>query len=159
MAHDPLMLVVRTLHILAGVLWIGGVVFAGVVVGRSMADAPPQVKGPAMGRIGPVSFRVLSWAGALTIVFGVILQVLITNGGYSQTTWNMVIGLASLIAVAMMGIAGAVIGPTLKKMAAQPPPETAMALQKRMMQVSMLNIALGVVAVILMVYATSLRSQ
>lgn len=160
MTHDPLSLIVRMAHIVTAVLWVGGAVYAGFIVGRSLMSQPPQVRGPAMGAIGPRGYKFLTWMGVLTIVFGVWNGMLIGGndlGGVSDL-WRNLMGASLVIAVVMMGLAGAIIGPSLKKMAAGPAPDQAAAIQKRLMMTSMANIALGVLAVILMVWATSARA-
>lgn len=157
-ADQWLLFLVRSIHILAGVLWVGGAAYAGLVVARTLADAPPTVRGPALARIGPVGFRVLTWAGAITIVFGAINQVLIVQSGASGgPEWNMILGIAFMIGVVMMGLAGAIIGPGLKKLAGGAAPADAPSIMGRVTKASMANIALGVLATLLMVYATKLR--
>lgn len=163
MAHDVLMLTVRMVHIVAGVLWIGGLTFAGLIVARSLMGAPPQVRGPAMGLIGPRGLRFGMWAGAVTIVFGAALQIMMHMDDMIPRTawgpmWNALIGTAFLIGVVMLGLAGAVVKPTMRKMAAATTPEQAAPLAKRMMMLSMTSIVLGVSSIILMVWATSLRT-
>ncbi|HEX2021435.1 MAG TPA: DUF4149 domain-containing protein [Candidatus Thermoplasmatota archaeon] len=164
---DALTYAVRSVHILAGVTWIGGLVYAGFVVGRGLMDAPPAVRAQAMARIGPRGFRLLTWSGAVTIVFGVANQLLIAQKVQPPPGWHMVLGIAFLLSLAMMGLAGAVVGPALKKMAALPPPPAgappgppppeALRLQKRLMVSSIAGILMGAVSVLLMVYATKLR--
>ena len=150
-------------HIVAGVLWIGGIAYAGLIVGRSLMGAPPQVRGPAMGLIGPRGLRFGMWAGAVTIVFGAALQIMmhmddmIPDAAWGPM-WNALIGTAFLIGVVMLGLAGAVVAPTMRKMAAATTPEQLAPLARRMGMISLGSIALGVIAVLLMVWATSLRT-
>lgn len=157
-----LLFIVRLVHILAGIVWVGGAAYMGLVVARSLNSTPPTVKGPAMGRIGPAGYKYLSWAGATTILFGILNQVLMMQTGRVPTDgalgfeWNLVLGIAFLVALTMMGIAGGVVGPTIKKMGAGPSPTDAAALQGRLKKATMANIGLGLTAVILMVYASSL---
>ncbi len=93
--------------------------------------------------------------------------MLITRNANPGSEWNMVMGIAFLLAVAMMGLAGGVVRPALRKLAAMPappanapagpPPADVLAVQKRLMMASMAGTIMGAVAVFLMVYATKLR--
>lgn len=157
---DTLDLVVRIIHIVAGVIWVGGIVYAGMIVGRRLSAAPPQVRGPAMGAIGPTGYRFLVWSGVVTIVFGLWNGYLMggSDFGNQGDAWRNLMTVGLLFAVAMLGVAGAVVGPSLKKLAAQPPPEQAAAIQKRLMMAGVAGVVLGLGAVIVMVWATFVRS-
>lgn len=165
---DLVLLLVRYIHITAGVLWVGGLVYAGMVVGKNLATAPPQVRGPAMARIGMPGFRLLNWMAIVTIVFGVGNEALMTMAigdvGDALDRWHMTLGFGLLISLAMLGIAHAMVRPSLKKMAAfaaaatPPAPADVEAVQKRLVLASTLGVVLGAAAILTMVIATRMRA-
>ncbi|HWG90960.1 MAG TPA: hypothetical protein VNZ52_08960 [Candidatus Thermoplasmatota archaeon] len=162
MAFDTLEYIVRSLHILAGVFWVGGILYAGTVVSRSLMATPPQVRRQAMAKIGPTGFRVISYAGAATILFGVWNQYLIMGEvKFHGSTWNLLMGSTLVIAVIMLGVAGSLLMPAMRKMGQlkEGDAEGAAALQKRLVMASVINMVLGVVAVLLMVAAVVGRTR
>lgn len=165
---DLALLLVRYVHITAGALWVGGLVYAGTVVGKHLATAPPQVRGPAMARIGMPGFRLLNWLAIVTIVFGAANQGLMAMAmgevGDALDRWHMMLGFGLILSLAMLGIGHAMVRPSLKRMAAfaaaatPPAPAEVQAVEKRLALASTLGVLLGAAAILTMVIATRMRA-
>jgi hypothetical protein len=104
--------VLRLLHIVPGVLWVGGaVIFAWVIEPRIRALGP-EIAGPVMGSVGKVLSPILLSLGGITIVVGFVLIDRTPGKSYDQlfdTSWGWAIGLGlvtSLIGYGF-GLAGA----------------------------------------------------
>lgn len=172
MAAGGLEITVRFLHILFGAAWVGGVLFNMHAVAMGLRKAPREVAGPAMGIVGARGISFFAASGVLTILFGMWNQWLIARElRYEGGTWNTLLGASFGIAVAVIVISFAVIVPTFRRLQALapkgpppagapagPPPEV-LALQKRMMTASLANVALLLLAVLFMAWATALRTQ
>lgn len=162
------LLLVRYVHITAGILWVGGLVYAGMVVGRNLATAPPQVRGPAMARIAMPGFKLLNLAALVTILFGVaneaLMSMAIGDVGDALDRWHMTLGIGLVLSLAMLGVGHAMVRPSLKRMAAfgaaatPPAPAEVEAVQKRLALASILGIVMGAAAILTMVVATHMRA-
>ncbi len=161
--------VIRVIHILAGVMWVGGAALWGMVIGPSLAKrVPPPARGPFMAVVLPRLVRYFGIAGVVTVISGLWVMGLI-NGGFSArmfegSDWAMTLGAAFVVALFMLGIAVWIIVITPKLLglmaAAQPgtpPGPEAMALQSRVIMLGRVNLALGVIALGLMAWAVNLR--
>lgn len=166
MAEGALYVTVRFLHILFGVAWVGGALLYGHSVVGGLRSAPPQVRGPAMLRIVEKMLTFFLTAGPLTILFGVWNQWIIMGElRYEGGTWNVLLGGALLLALAMFGLGLGLQRPTFLKLRALaaahpngPPPDLVAPLQKRQMIGGLAITAMGVVALLLMVAATATRA-
>jgi len=160
---DILGLVVRFLHIVFGIAWMGAV-FYGVAVVRIVM---PRVEMPArkatMKQLIPVLTQYIPGSAVLTIVTGAVLYLYL--GGFNtfvlfSTTWGLVLLTALLLTVATF-LFGLFVGiGTAKKILAHlnedacgHGPEVG-ALQKRFNLANFTVFGLGLVIIGLMVYAT-----
>ena len=125
-------IILRLLHIVPGVLWVGGsVIFAWVIEPRIRALGP-EIAGPVMGSIGKVMSPILLSLGGVTIIFGFVLIDRTPTRSYDQLFnsdwgWAIGIGLVTALIGYAFGLAGArVIRKILALMAAaegSPSPE------------------------------------
>lgn len=68
---DPLMIVLRVVHIGAGVVWVGGALFLVLVLAPRLKRLGPAVQGPVMAAIVPVFVPMFSYAALLVIGSGI----------------------------------------------------------------------------------------
>ncbi len=103
---------VRILHVLPGVVWVGGVSLMAWVVEPQLRAAGSAVQTSAMRAIGKVLGTVLSSMAGVTILMGLVLVARTPGHGFGDlftTAWGWAIGLglvASVIAAALGGTAG-----------------------------------------------------
>lgn len=158
-----LQFIVRFLHVLFGIAWVGGSLFFGHSVAGGLRKAPPEVQGPATIAVMRKAMTFFLVAGVLTIVFGVWNQLLIAGElDYRSGRWNVLLGASLVTALLMLGIGAFNNLPTFRKLEAMPPPEgppgeERQALAKRMMIGGLSITLLGVLAVGLMVAAVATR--
>ncbi len=159
------LIVLRILHVLPGVIWVGGASLMAWVIEPQIRAAGPQVQGPAMSSIAKKLTPVLVGSAALTILVGFAL-IMRTPGHEASdlfsTSWGWAIGLGMVLGIAAGGIGGTA-GTELKKIEAlgaqisgAPTPAQAAAMaghQATLRRNSRIASILGLVAVALMVSA------
>ena len=159
------LIVLRILHVLPGVIWVGGASLMAWVIEPQLRAAGPQVQGPAMSSIAKKLTPVLVGSAALTILVGFAL-IMRTPGHEASdlfsTSWGWAIGLGMVLGIAAGGIGGTA-GAELKKIEAlgaqisgAPTPAQATAMaghQGTLRRNSRIASILGLVAVALMVSA------
>ena len=95
-------IILRLLHIVSGVLWVGGaVIFAWVVEPRIRALGP-EIAGPVMVSIGRVISPVLLSLGGITIIVGFMLIDRTPNRSFDQlfdSGWGWAIGLGLVTSI------------------------------------------------------------
>ncbi|MBM4409990.1 MAG: hypothetical protein FJ037_01450 [Chloroflexi bacterium] len=159
------LILLRVLHVLPGVLWVGGALLMAWVIEPALRADGPAVQGPAMRAVGKKLSMVLTAAASVSILMGLALVVRTPGRDGADlfvTSWGWSIGLGTVAAVASAGI-GSMAGGVLRRMdavAAQisgaPTPAQAaeMArLQAGLRRNSRIGSILGVLAVVLMVSA------
>ena len=115
---DAELVVLRTLHVLPGVLWVGGALLMAWVVEPQLRAAGPVVQGPAMRAIGKKLSLVLSSAAGVTILMGFALVERTPGYGFGDlftTPWGWAIGLGLVVAIISAGI-GSMAGGALRRM-------------------------------------------
>ncbi|TAK73340.1 MAG: hypothetical protein EPO16_12790 [Dehalococcoidia bacterium] len=162
---SPELVVIRILHVLPGVVWVGGASVMAWVVEPQLRAAGPAVQAPAMRAIGKVLPRVLSSAAGVTILMGLVLVARTPGYGFGDlftTAWGWAIGLGLVASVASAAIGGRA-GGAMKRMEAlgaqiSGAPTAAQAaemtsLQAGLRQGARVGAVLGLIAVALMVSA------
>lgn len=170
---------VRFLHITAGILWIGGaILWSAVIMPRVTQQVPPSARGPFVVNLGPVVASYLTNAGYVTILTGLLNVGVLYGWGnffaaFQDGAWGAAMGVGLLLSIAAVGVAHAIIKPTLKEMIAMikampagpppaaagsappgPPPRMA-ALGKKMMMASVITMLLAVIVVGAMAFAVA----
>jgi putative copper export protein len=101
---DVLTLVVRYLHILSAILWIGALGFSVMVLRRVVPQLGMPTRKELLRKMIPVVIRFIPIAAILTIAFGATLYLLI--GDFDPSTlwgsnWGQVILLALVLTLAL----------------------------------------------------------
>ena len=161
---ESLMIILRVIHILSGIFWVGTNLFNIFFLEPAVKGAGPA-GGAVMGKLASGKFPlVIAIASILTVIVGFIMYIIDSKG--FQASWILSPGPLTLTVGAVAGIAAAAVGlfvqrPTLLLMAAlqkqiqqtggQPTPEQAAELKKlqaRFTNASRWALALMVIAVI-----------
>ena len=114
-----MMIALRLIHILLGVFWAGAAFFVATILLPSIRAAGPA-GGPVMRQIvGVRKFPVLAtYAGLLTVVSGGFMywhNIKISQGVWARSIPGMTYGIGAIAAIVTMGIGGAIMAPTAKK--------------------------------------------
>lgn len=181
---DAVTWVFRFIHILAGVMWVGGIYLWGMVIAPSVTRrAPPQIRGPFMREVLPRITRYFTIAGITTILSGLVVMGLIVPGRFGgiadafagktvSAGYGSSLGAAFVLAIAMIVIAIAYIQPAATRLLdwmakapaptpgtpPGPPPPEVLAITRKLMIGGMVNLLLGTIVLGLMAWAVNLRS-
>lgn len=169
--HDPLAAVVRVIHIVTAVAWVGGALLWGNIIGpRVMAKGPPQIRRPFAEAVIPAMTRYYIVVASLAIVSGFVLVGQVNGwsdyfGVFMGGQYGLWLGLGVVSAIAMAIVGFGIIAPTGKRMLAamaqiQGPPTGAQqaelgAMGKKLGMMGMLVMVFGTVATIGMALAVN----
>lgn len=111
---------VQWLHVLCGVMWLGGGFYTILVQMPAVGAAPPQARGPVMGQIIPKQLNYLLRLGEITILTG-ILNIFASGRAreieqYFGDRWSAAIILGALMAIVLLGLGHGVIKPAARRM-------------------------------------------
>ncbi|NQW19231.1 MAG: hypothetical protein HQ477_00695 [Chloroflexi bacterium] len=162
---DAEIAILRLLHIVPGVIWVGSALFLAWVLQPALKKTGPPHAGALMANmVGPMT-KLLHTSAVLTIVFGVLMAFRVRDPLFDylwSTGWGTMIWLGFLLAVVGYGV-GTYGGLTGKKMMAigkslQSPPSAEQAvemgaLQNRGMLLAKIASILVTVAVVCMALA------
>lgn len=115
---DPLMLVMRLLHIVLGVFWAGTMIFHAFFLLPSMREAGPEGAKVAQGLMRRRFLTVMPVVAVLTILSGLWLYWKVSLGfqpEYMGSGWGMAIGTAMILAVVALGLGLAIVRPSMLK--------------------------------------------
>ncbi len=172
---DVAQLLVRFLHVMSGVMWVGGISLWSMVIAPSvMRRAPPPIRGPFLVHVLPRLTRYLTISGAVTIVTGLWTMGLIygwsnLSSVFKDTGAGIALGVGLGLGIAMFVVGLAIVQPTagrllgmMQKMPAAaapqgPPPPELVTLGKRVAVWGMVNLLLGFAALGAMAFAASAR--
>ncbi|MDP6668023.1 MAG: urate hydroxylase PuuD [Dehalococcoidia bacterium] len=99
-ANDWFMLLVRWVHAIGAVAWIGGSAFFAFVL-RSAERANPDAVRPALRSIGPVYRELVDIAVIAIIVSGLVLMFDRLTGDDASAAWFIVLGVKLALALWM----------------------------------------------------------
>jgi uncharacterized membrane protein len=118
--YGTLLVVLRLVHILGGIFWLGAtLVLAGFVVPAIRAVGPSA--GPVMSQL-MVQRRLQFWINvsmSLAIVAGLALFAIdsrAAGGGFARSRMGITLSVGTLLAIAAAGVGGAVGKPTAQKL-------------------------------------------
>ncbi len=101
---DPLMVVLRIVHIVFGMFWAGTAVFLAVILDPRLRSLGPEVQRPVMGAIAPIMGPALGISGILTIGAGIWIAFKVKPSDiWFDTGWGYAIAtgfVASIISFA-----------------------------------------------------------
>lgn len=169
---DAITGVVRVVHMLSAVTWVGGAFLWGMLIApRVLARGPPAIRRPFAEAVIPAMTRFFMIAGVLTLLSGIVLVGMIFGWGDYFDAFEGANGYGVALTLgALAGIAMAIVGfgmsaPTGAKMlramqGVQGPPTEAQqaqmaALGKKLGILGMTTILLGTIAVIGMAWAVN----
>jgi hypothetical protein len=163
---DTLLVLMRLVHILLGVFWVGSVIFNVVFLVPAFVDAGPEGAKVSAGLMRRRFFDVLPVVAGLTVLSGIWLYWRASLGfqpAYMRSSVGMTYGIGALAAIVALGLGVAILRPAMLKAAAltqqaasAAPAERdaqlakAQALRLRGIQVNKIVAALLVVAVVAM---------
>jgi uncharacterized membrane protein len=164
---DPnIRILIQWLHVLAGVLWIGGGAYSLFVQLPAVLALPPQARGPATAQLAPRQIAYILRMAEVTIATGV-LQIFATGRADQLTDafgsrWAGAITLGIVGALAIYVLVHAVVKPTTVRLlgigarvaAGEAAAAEAMpALVARLRTVARVQVAIGFTVIFLMVVA------
>lgn len=101
---DVVVLVVRYLHILSAILWIGALGFSVMVLRRVVPQLGMPVRKEFLQKLIPVVIRFIPGVAIMTIVFGAVLYLLLGNFDPNVlwgTEWGRVLLVALVLTLAL----------------------------------------------------------
>jgi uncharacterized membrane protein len=158
--------IVQFLHVMSGILWIGGGFYTIFVQLPALLAAPAQARGPVMAQLGPRQIFYILRVAELTLLTGV-LQIVFSGRASELSTpfgsrWAASILLGVVLAVAAYALIRAVVRPALERILTLGPsaasgdaaaPAQIAALVERTRRVGQIQLGLGLVIVFVMVLA------
>ncbi len=163
---DLIRILVQWLHVLSGVLWIGGGFYTVLVQLPALAAMPMAARGPALMAIGPRQIRYILRVAELTLATGV--GNLLLSGRARQleepfgSRWAMVMVVGIVLSIILYGLVRGVSKPLVERLLAVGPQaavgdQAAAAqvpiLRERIRRLGLLQISIGAVILFVMVMA------
>ena len=109
-------ILVLYIHIGAGIMWIGGLVYLRFILVPALTRAAPEVRGPLMVDIGPRTVRFIPRVAEITIAAGIVNLFLagrVTRMSHFFTTqWGFAIFVGLVVALIIYVLGQAVTRPT-----------------------------------------------
>jgi hypothetical protein len=163
---DLLRIVVQWLHVVSGVLWIGGGFYTVLVQLPALAEMPMAARGPALTALGPRQVRYILRVAELTLLTGV--GNLLLSGRARQleepfgSRWAVVMVIGIVLAFVLYGLVRGMTKPLVERLlrvapqaaggdqaaAAQVP-----VLRERIRRLGLIQISIGAVILFTMVMA------
>ena len=163
---DLLRIVVQWLHVVSGVLWIGGGFYTVLVQLPALAAMPMAARGPALMELGPRQVRYILRVAELTLATGI--GNLLLSGRARQleepfgSRWAMVMVVGIVLAIVLYGLARGVTKPLVGRLLAVAPQAAAgdqaaaaqvPVLRERLRRLGIIQISIGTVILFAMVMA------
>jgi uncharacterized membrane protein len=163
---DFIRILAQYLHVLTGVLWIGGGLYTLFVQTPALLATAPGARGPALGQIIPRQVNYLLRLGEVTILTGFIN--LFASGkarlleNVFSSRWGIAIVLGAAMAIALLIIGHAILKPSAMRLlevgprAASGDPQAGAevaTIMARLRSVGQAQIALGGLIILAMVIA------
>lgn len=108
--------VVKLVHVLLAISWLGGGIFNILVVQRALAQATPSTRREAAGRLFPLMSRFFNTVGGLTLLSGLLLAYLHPHGlsGLTTDLWGKLVLFSTIVTLAALYLAATSIRSTFK---------------------------------------------
>ncbi len=105
---------IRYGHVLSGGVWVGGYALMVLVVVPLMAKGTHEV----LNSLAIRAVRVLTYAGMLTIAFGIVLISRTRGvGNLLHGEWGGIVIMCLVIAIALLGLGDGALRPALRRLA------------------------------------------
>ncbi len=160
---DWYMTILRTVHVLAAIVWLGGTAFMVLFLQPALRTVTPEVQRPAMLAIGPRAVVGLKTSAAIVLITGILMVLHVLGTGeldrLFNTKWGVSIFLGFLSAVAMFAVGFTFVMRNILRMKAMavagapPSPEQATRMGKQMRYGAMVALLFGILAVAAMLIA------
>ena len=160
---DWYMTTLRTVHLLAAIVWVGGTAFMVLFLQPALRTVAPEVQRPAILAIGPRAVIGLKTSAAIVLITGIfmVLHVLGLDelDRLFTTKWGGSIFLGFLSTVAMFAVGFTFVMNNILRVKAMavagtpPSPEQAMRMGKQMRYGAMVALLFGILAVVAMLIA------
>ena len=159
------LVLLRIVHILAGVVWAGSAVFLAVILEPRLRTLGPEVQGRVMAALAPVLGPVIGTSAILTIAFGITLVFRLKRwDALFDTDWGtaILVGFVASILGFASGIGTMITSNqmmgTAKGMAGRPPtPEEGAKMGRLSARATLLGRTTAVLVVIAVVAMASAR--
>ena len=163
---DLLRSVVQWLHVVSGVLWIGGGFYTVLVQLPALAAMPMAARGPALMELGPRQVRYILRVAELTLITGV--GNLLLSGRARQleepfgSRWAMVMVVGIVLAIVLYGLVRGMTKPLVGRLLSLAPKAAAgdqaaaaqvPVLRERIRRLGLIQISIGAVILFTMVMA------
>ena len=163
---DLFRITTQFLHVLSGVLWIGGGFYTLLVQLPALLAAPPAARGPVTAQLAPRQIWYILRVAELTLVTGVLN--LFATGRAQQLTeplgsrWSIVLGLGILLAFGLYALVRATVVPWTQRMLTLGPKAAAgdaaaateaSQIIKRIQMIGRVQIVIGTLIILAMVTA------
>ena len=112
---DVVTWLVRYGHVLGGAAWLGGYAVLALAIVPLLEQGPNET----LGRLAVTVVRILTYAGTLTIFFGIFL--ITRTRGFANLfggEWGGIVIASFVTAVALLGIGDGALRPALRRLAA-----------------------------------------
>lgn len=164
--NDLFRVLVQFLHVLAGVMWVGGGFYTIFVQMPAFATAPAQARGPILAQLLPKQLNYLLRAGEITVLTG-ILNIFASGRGreieqYFGSPWAAGIIVGGVLGIVLLGLAHGMLKPAVRRLLELGPRaasgDTSAAAEvgamgERLRRIGYAQIALGLLIIAAMVYA------
>ena len=146
-------IILKFLHLLATVTWIGGMIYTNLVLMPSLAAIDPLQKGKLLNALIK-RFTILAWGSIIVLL---VTGFLDTPSGMLfniSTFYGKVLALKHALVLIMVVIGVCitfVLGPKMKALAPKPgekPPSELLKLQKQLSMLGLINMVLGVLVLL-----------
>lgn len=163
---DLIRIVVQWLHVLSGVLWVGGGFYTVLVQLPALAAMPMIAHGPALMELGPRQVRYILRVAELTLATGV--ANLLLSGRARQleepfgSRWALVMVVGIVLTFVLYGLTRGMTKPLVERFLSVAPQaaagdEAAAAqvpvLRERIRRLGLIQVAIGTVILLVMVMA------
>ena len=160
---DWYMTILRTIHLLAAIVWVGGTAFMVLFLQPALRTVAPEVQRPVVLATGPRAVTGLVASAAIVLITGILMVLEVLGTGeldrLFNTKWGVSIFLGFLSAVAMFAVGFTFVMRNILRMKAMavagtpPSPEQAMSMGKQMRYGAMVALLFGILAVVAMLIA------
>ena len=158
-------LIVQYLHVLSGLMWLGGGFYTILVQSPALMAVAPPARGATLALLAPRQVTYLLRLGELTILSGV-LRVVVSGRANElaglDSRWAVAILIGIVLALVLLGIGHAILKPGITRMLTLGPKAAqgdqaaaadAEALVNRFKNLGFVQLALGAVIILAMVLA------
>ena len=160
---DWYMTMLRTVHVLAAIAWVGGISFMVLYLQPALRTVKPDIQRPVMLATGPRAVVGLITSAAIVLISGLLMvhHVLGTSDldRLFNTAWGISISLGFLLTVAMFAVGFTFVMRNILHMKAMamagtpPSPQQAKNMGSQMRYGAMVALLFGILAVVTMLIA------